>query len=154
MIKILFIILISLLLLGCGPAVVTQESTTTTDPANNENNANLTGGSSKTTKTSANYVGTWMRTGTYTNGELVGTEPATMELTKKSFHSYNKYCDNSGDLTVTGNSIVMYITKSDCPSLLSVGTTTTSTFSVSKNVLTVINNEWGAEVKETYSKIS
>ena len=98
------------------------------------------------------YVGTWMRQGTYTNGQLVSSEGATMELTSNTFNSYNSYCANSGSIHVQGSTIVMTVQQSDCPSIITVGSIVTSTFLVSGDQLTLTNTEYGAEVKEIYNR--
>ena len=100
------------------------------------------------------YEGTWKRQGTYTNGALVNSVTATMKLTKISFDSYNSQCANSGDLNVQGTSFVMTVKKSNCPSIINVGSVVKSTYSVAGNKLTIINKEYGAEVKEIYNKVN
>lgn len=128
--KIIIGLLVTLLLLtGCGETSITEEGNT-------------------------DYVGTWMRDGTYTNGALVSSESATLTFTEGSFDSYNLYCSNSGSLDVTGNTMVWVVEQSDCPSIISVGSTVTSTYSVEGTTLTTINTEYGAEVKEIYNKAS
>ena len=93
-----------------------------------------------------------MREGTYTNGALVSSESATLTFTEGSFDSYNSYCSNSGSIEVTGNTMVWVVEQSDCPSIIGVGSTVTSTYSVEGTTLTTINTEYGAEVKEIYNK--
>ncbi|MBT3985870.1 hypothetical protein HOD38_04275 [archaeon] len=122
------LLLVTLLLLtGCGETTLTEEA-------------------------NSDYVGTWMRQGTYTNGAFVSSESATLTFTEGSFDSYNSYCSNSGSIEVTVNTMVWVVEQSDCPSIISVGSTVTSTYSVEGSTLTTINTEYGAEVKEIYNK--
>jgi len=114
----------------------------------------LTGCSEVTLDQGTNdYEGTWSRQGTYTNGALVSTEGATMVLTSTSFDSFNDICSNSGSITARGGVMVMTVTESDCPSIITVGSVVTSSYSVSGNELTLINIEYGAEVMEKYLRI-
>ena len=110
-------------------------------------------GSSQAQMKKAAYLGAWIRQATYTNGQLMHEEPATMELEEKSFRSSNKYCKVSGGLSVEGNTIIMVTQSTDCPGH-TIGTKTTSTFTISDdgNTLTTINTEYGAEVKEIYKR--
>ena len=100
------------------------------------------------------YEGTWNRQASYANGELVSTNPATLILSKDTFSSSGGGCSNSGSLKVDGLFFVMNVKSSSCPSSVNVGTTITSTYSVSGNQLAIINNEYGAIVKEVYIKKS
>jgi len=96
------------------------------------------------------YEGTWKRQGIYADGNLVSSAPATMILTKNTFSSFNDQCSNSGDLKVDGLFFVTTVKQSNCPSIIKVGTTVTSTYVVSGSNLNIINNEYGANVKEVY----
>ena len=97
------------------------------------------------------YEGTWKRQGTYVGGKLVSSAPATMTLTKNTFSSFNDKCSNSGDLKVDGLFFVTTVKQSNCLSIVKVGTIVTSTYIVSEGKLNIINNEYGANVKEVYT---
>jgi hypothetical protein len=75
-----------------------------------------------------------------------------MILTKDSFDSKNKYCANSGSLEVKGNVCVMKVEKSDCPSIINVGSVVTYTYSVAGDEMTIFNTEYGYDFKEIYKK--
>lgn len=136
--SLIFIFFISSFIFGCGNAPQTGETSDASDKAASQSNPD--------------YVATWLRQGTYSNGALVSTEPATMILTKNSFDSKNKYCANSGSLAVNGNVCVMNVEKSDCPSMITVGSVVTYTYSVTGDEMTIINTEYGYEFKEIYKK--
>ena len=110
------------------------------------------GGKEIISKAGASYTGTWERQGTYVSGDLVSSASATMELTKTTFNSYTDVCKNSGSIEIQGNVMVMTVEKSDCPSIVTVGSVVRSTFSVAEGKLTLINNEYGAEVEEIYTR--
>ncbi len=121
-------------LMGCGPVSESNDS----------------GVASTSKSKGADYEGVWKRTGTYTDGHLVGTEAAVMTLTKESFDSESQACGNSGSLEVKGNQMVMIVEESNCPSIINVGSRVSYSYSVEGDKLTVVNTEYGAEVKETY----
>jgi len=97
------------------------------------------------------YTGTWVRIGTYVNGEAQNTSDATLTLKKDSYIS-TAGCTAEGDLHVAGNEMTMTVTHSDCPAV----TMPAYTFScqVSKDVRTMwlTTRMMGAEVKEIYSR--
>ncbi|MFC1723412.1 hypothetical protein ACFL0V_04705 [Nanoarchaeota archaeon] len=119
-----------------------------------EERKNLSGGSGSVGVSSggADYIGTWMRTGTYTNGDLMHQEPATMILTKNTFDSSSKACGNSGSIDVDGAQVVMVVEKSDCPSIITVGSKVTYTYKVEGSKMEILNTEYGAAVMETYQR--
>ena len=112
------------------------------------------------TDKNALYVGTWLRMEKYANGTSIPVhETATLVLTKDSFASDSKgvpgaECDNSGILTVKGEIMTMKVTASTCPSIINVGSVVKQTYSVSadKNILTIINTEWGYTYKEVLKR--
>jgi hypothetical protein len=128
--KYLILIGLLVLLVGCS-----SEDTLTLDQGTDE------------------YEGTWSRQGTYTDGTLVSSEGATLVLTSSSFDSSNDYCGNSGTIDAREGIMVMTVTESDCPSIISVGSVVTSSYSVNGNELTLTNTEYGATVMEKYQKI-
>jgi len=101
----------------------------------------------------SDYVGTWERAGTYTDGEQVSSASATLEFTETTFSSTSEACSNSGSILVQESTMMMTVEESDCPSIIGVGSTTTSTYEVRGAILTLINNEYGAEVKEVYTAL-
>lgn len=104
-------------------------------------------------KADSPIFGTWLRQGTYTEGVLQHQEPATLIFGEGYFNSFNKYCKVTGTLTIEGNTIKMVTKSTDCYGH-TPGTVTTSTFELSadNNTLTIINTEYGAEVKEIYRR--
>ncbi|HII71739.1 TPA: hypothetical protein HA265_03215 [Candidatus Woesearchaeota archaeon] len=100
----------------------------------------------------AAFKGTWIRQATYANNELVGQDPATLELTANSYKSSTNACSTSGDLEVKKDSMVMIVKQTDCPGPIGPGTRVTYTYSLAGDQMTIINTEYGAEVKEEYKK--
>lgn len=98
------------------------------------------------------YEGTWIRTGTYTAGQLMHEEPATLVLTAATFSSSATACANSGSLKADDVTMVMTVEQSTCPSIVNVGSVVTYDYDVGMDTLTIVNNEFGAEVKETYMR--
>lgn len=100
------------------------------------------------------YLGKWMRLATYTNGQLVHKEPATLTMMKGSFHSINKYCENAGKLKVSGNIGTMTTATTTCYGH-SPGTVTvyTMSFTPDGKQMTIVNTQYGAVVKEVYERI-
>jgi len=138
--RIIFSILVlTILLTACG-----GETTTTTTEGKSAPAAKVAVG--------ADYVGTWERQGTWTNGQKVSDAEATMILTKNSFDSRNDACANSGKLDVSGKNFVMTVEKSDCPSIINVGSVVRSTYSIEGGQLVTKNTEYGAEVMEKYNR--
>jgi len=78
------------------------------------------------------FVGTWLRQGTYINGMLEHTTPATMVLKKESFFSTGT-CTTSGSLMSDGNKMTMKMTQSSCPGGLILPYTVNFNFNVSEN---------------------
>lgn len=60
------------------------------------------------------YLGTWVRQATYVSGALMGQDPAVMTLKKDSFTSTNATCATAGTLSVSGNTMKMVMTQSNC----------------------------------------
>ena len=81
-------------------------------------------------RSNESFIGTWLRQGTYINGALEHTTPATMVLGKDSFYSTGT-CSASGSLTHQSTSITMKMTQSDCPGGLALPFTVTFTFKIS-----------------------
>lgn len=101
---------------------------------------------------SAPYVGTWERLSLAVDGQPQEAVPATIELSADSYVS-TTFCTVSGALQVEGEDIVMTLGNTDCPTgaipdvyhsrmLLSEG----------GEHMTLINTEFGAEVREEYSR--
>ncbi len=145
----LLIISLFVLLAGCGnssSAVAKQHDLNLSASPASEQHTNSGG--------TPAFVGTWIRQGTYTNGELMGNKPATLILTKNSFDSRSSACSNSGDLSFNGDYQTWTVKKSDCPSTINVGSVVRERVVVDGDTLTLINDEWGAEVKEVYKRSS
>lgn len=98
------------------------------------------------------YEGTWVRQATYTDGEVVSTESASLLLTADSFSSSSAYCRNSGSLDVVDATILMVVESTNCPGVIAVGSSVSSVYDVDGIRLTLINTQYGAEVKEIYLK--
>lgn len=76
------------------------------------------------------FIGTWLRQGTYINGALAHTTPATMVLNKDSFYSTGT-CSTSGSLSYKGGTMTMIMTQSSCPGGLVLPYTVTFTCQIS-----------------------
>jgi hypothetical protein len=77
------------------------------------------------------FLGTWLRQGTYINGALEHTTPATLVLKKDSFFSTGT-CTTSGSLTSEGATMTMKMTQSSCPGGLMLPYTVTFAFNISE----------------------
>jgi hypothetical protein len=99
------------------------------------------------------YEGTWSRQAIYSDGLLLDSEGATLVLNSGGFTSFNDICSNSGSVETREGVMVLTVTESDCPSIIGVGSVVTSYYSVNGDVLTLVNNEYGAEVIEDYLRI-
>ncbi|UCC95411.1 MAG: hypothetical protein JSW40_01335 [Candidatus Omnitrophota bacterium] len=99
------------------------------------------------------YIGTWIRQATYTGDVLRHREPATLTFKKTSFRSLNRDCENSGLLRINDNIMRMTTEETTCLGH-SPGTVTISTFEISSDgsSLEIINTQYGAEVKEIYTR--
>ncbi len=86
--------------------------------------------SDKEETTKGSFIGTWLRQGTYINGALEHTTPATMVLGKDSFHSTGT-CSTSGSLTYKDETMTMKMTQSSCPGGLTLPFTVTFTYQIS-----------------------
>lgn len=75
-------------------------------------------------------IGTWFRQGTYINGALAHTTPATMVLNKDSFYSTGT-CSTSGSLTYKDGTMTMKMTQSSCPGGLKLPYTVTFNYHIS-----------------------
>jgi len=139
--KAILLVLVILLLTACSTTEINIEDNTETN----------IGDSTETADTN-DYEGTWMRQGTYVGGSQVSSASATMILTEDTFDSSTTDCANSGSINVQGSTMVMVVEESNCPSIINVGSTVTSTYSVSGTQLTFTNSEYGADVKEIYNK--
>ena len=104
-------------------------------------------------KAGSSYIGTWLRQATYTNGQLVGRNPATLVLNKSSFDSTAGGYFVKGDIKASGSTIKMITRSTNCPGH-SRGTVTTHAYALSDNgkTLTLVNTQYGAEVKEVYKR--
>lgn len=100
----------------------------------------------------SSYEGTWTRQETIVDGDSQHTEPATLILTKDSFETSMSICSNSGSMEVIGNQMIWTIEKSDCPGPVTIGSSRTMEYTISGNTLTIINRDYGMEVKEIYQK--
>jgi hypothetical protein len=106
------------------------------------------------------YVGTWLRIEKYAGDtSLEVKETSIMILTKTTFSAESKgvpgaECENSGELSVNNNKMVMIVKASTCPSIINVGSKVAFTYSLSpdKNLLTIINTEWGYTYKEVLKR--
>jgi len=98
----------------------------------------------------ASYVGTWVRQATYTDGQLMHTTPARLELSADTYIS-SASCVASGTVAVQDNAITMTLDSTDCPTGV-IPDVYHSTFEISEdgNSMTLINTEFGAEVREDY----
>ncbi len=76
------------------------------------------------------FIGTWLRQGTYINGALEHTTPATMVLNRDSFYSTGT-CSTSGSLTFKDENMTMKMTQSSCPGGLILPFTVTFTYQIS-----------------------
>ncbi len=96
------------------------------------------------------HVGTWSRLDTYVDGVAQGSVPATLVFSTDSYVSSTS-CTVSGDLMVEDENVTMTLVTNDCPSG-SIPDVYHSTFSVSEDGerLTLVNTEFGAEVREEY----
>lgn len=98
------------------------------------------------------YVGTWSRLDTYVNGEAQGSVAATMELGVDSYVS-TSICTASGSIAVEGTAVTMTLDSTDCP-IGAIPDVYHSTLTVSDDGtrMTLVNTEFGAEVREEYSR--
>lgn len=97
-------------------------------------------------------VGTWERQATYTAGDLVGENPATLVITETTFSSSSPQCSNSGSLELEPDSMVMTVEQSSCPSIITVGSSLGYAYTVEGDRLTISNTDYGAEVREVYAR--
>jgi hypothetical protein len=79
-----------------------------------------------------NYLGTWLRQGTYLNGALLHQTPATLTMKKDSFVSTGM-CTSSGTVEAKGNTVTMVMNRSDCPGGVQLPFTVTNQYGVMKD---------------------
>ena len=107
------------------------------------------------------YVGTWLRVEKYANDVFIQVdERATLVLTDNTFSADSKgvptaTCSNSGTLSVHGEMMTMTVKASTCPSIITVGSVITYTYSLSpdKKRLTMTNKEWGYTYREVLRRM-
>lgn len=133
----LSVILSSLVFLGGGCADTTTSSVTAPEEAAEQ----------------ASYVGTWIRQATYVDGALVQTEPATLELRPYAYTSSTDVCVVDGTIATEGDTITMTLDSTDCP-VGAIPDVYHSTYALSDDggVMTLTNTEFGAEVREDYTR--
>jgi len=102
--------------------------------------------------------GTWNRTATYVNGEIMNTTPAYTVITEKTYYSIAPACYNT--LTIDSfhdNSFTMTMVSHNCQTIgvMAPGTVIQQTFTLSNrgNTLVIINTEYGAEVKTVFERL-
>ena len=101
----------------------------------------------------ADYEGTWSRTGTYVNGAIVSTEPATLVINKNSYTSTNE-CEVTGALSVVEDQMTMTVETNTCPGP-DIISEITQTYTVKideegKEVMTFEAVYAGQNIMETY----
>ena len=101
----------------------------------------------------SDYEGTWSRTGTYVNGTIVSTAPATLVLNKNSYTSTNE-CEVTGTLYVEGDQMTMTVETNSCPGedLISeiTQTYTLKIANEGKEVMTFTTQSSDQNIMETY----
>lgn len=103
--------------------------------------------------------GTWNRTATYVNGGLIHTTPAYTVITEKTYYSIAPACSNTLTIdSVRGNSFAMTMVSHNCPTGgrgIEPGTVVEQTFTLTDegNTLTIINTEYGGEVKTVFQRL-
>lgn len=103
--------------------------------------------------------GTWNRTTTYVNGALIHTTPAYTVITEKTYYSIAPACYNTLTIdSVQGNSFTMTMVSHNCPTGgmgIEPGTVVEQTFTLTNEgkTLTVINTEYGGEVKTVFQRL-
>lgn len=134
------------------------EQTTSQNYADTENNiiSDNKDISTNNAKDECSYLGKWTRTGTYVDGDLENTVPATLELKEDSYYSVTDACFAQGDLIITGNkSMTMKLDNTDCPGNLPTSYDYTyelkcdGTDPVHLDITTI---ESGVTIKETYDR--
>lgn len=101
----------------------------------------------------ADYEGAWSRTGTYVNGTVVSTAPATLVLNKNSYTSTNE-CEVTGALSVVGDQMTMTVETNNCDTGNPISEIT-QTYTVKindegKEVMTFNTVYSGQNIMETY----
>ena len=102
-----------------------------------------------------NYKGAWERKAHYLNGNLAGTEPASLVITDGAFNSVvlappEKACGFSATLSVAGSQMNIKVAVSSCPSDIPAETEITYTFQVNQEGLTLTHSLPEGLVKEIY----
>jgi len=103
--------------------------------------------------------GTWNRTATSVNGKMMNTTPAYTVITEKTYYSIAPACSNT--LTIDsfhGNSFTMTMVSHNCPTggpVMGPGTVVEQIFTLTNegNTLTIINTEYGGEVKTVFQRL-
>lgn len=115
--KLFILLLIGLFLSGCG-----SSSSISSLPEDD-----MTDGET------SEWLGTWIRQATYTGGELVTTEPATLTLNPETYSSSTAACATSGLLIPDGEAITLTMTESNCPGNISLPFSVTYTYTIEEN---------------------
>ena len=99
------------------------------------------------------YVGTWLRQGTYVDGENIHSVPSTLEMQEETYHSETEVCWVSGEVIADGDEITMSITDGDCPVVPGYEVIThTQSFSDDLSEMTIVVVMQGVEIREEYKR--
>ena len=96
------------------------------------------------------YIGIWNRQGTYAGGQLVSSEPATIQFLPDQFFSTGT-CSVTGSVEVQGDVITLTTQSTDCFNH-KVGTKTVSAMKFSEDAekMELINTQYGGPVVEVF----
>jgi len=103
-------------------------------------------------ETDTRYIGMWMRQGSYVNGALVSSEPASLDMKEKSYEAITVLCSTTGALVAEGNALTMKVATSDCPGPVTDSIVYTYEISEDGTLLTLSAIYAGQEVQELYEK--
>jgi hypothetical protein len=97
------------------------------------------------------YVGSWSRQALLVDGVPQDGVPAVLELGADAYVSTTS-CTVSGRVETDGDAVTLTIDANDCPTGAAIPNAYHSTYFVSEDGqnLTLINTEFGAEVREEY----
>lgn len=138
--KILFLFALPLFILSaCAPASAPE------NPSTARNESSMT----EESPSEGNIYGTWTRTATYADGELLNTVPATLFINEDgSYQSSSADCATSSTQLVTDNSIAVSMTQSSCPGNIALPYNLTYTFEIAEDGQSMVMMT--ANVKEDY----
>lgn len=100
----------------------------------------------------ADYLGSWMRTGTYADDILIHQEPATLTFNNDStYSSAAAACVTSGTHTPSDDTVTMVMQQSSCPGGVQPPYTVVYTYTIEdtedgEEIMTIVTGN----VKETY----